>query len=112
MSDKKIKIYNPRELVRKGLGDLLQDAADPHNVVLLRAGRMWSPFPANMKHRVAPADDRPQKRPMVRVDTSHGVNAYGPEAGNKVFRLVEVTEEEIGELQAALDDQNGFDTIA
>lgn len=111
MSEHSIKVYNPRQLVREGLGQLLTDAADPNNVVLVRAGRAWSPVPANMVPRETPKDDRPLKRPMIRVDTAHGVNAYGAEAGSKVFRLVEVPEAELEALQAQYDDQNGFDTI-
>lgn len=106
-----IKVYNPRVLVREGLGELLKDAADPSNIVLVRAGRAWSPVPEGMAPRVEPKDDRPLKRPMIRVDTNHGVNAYGSEAGSKVFRLVEVPEAEIEALQKRYDDQNGFDTI-
>lgn len=111
MSEKSIKVYNPRNILRVGPGQMLEDAANPDNVVLFRAGRMWSPLPANLKLREDPKDDRPIKRPMIRVATAHAVNTYGAEVGGKVFRLVEVPEEELAALQVRYDDQNGFDTI-
>lgn len=111
MSGKTIKVFNPRTLMRDGASTMIEAAADPANVVLFRAGRLWSPVPPNMAPRVTPADDRPLKRPMVRVDTNHGTAAYGT-AGTKVYRLVEVTEEEIQQMQVELDNQSGFDTIA
>lgn len=100
MSEKTIKVFNPRVILREGAGALLEAAADPASMVILRAGRMWSPLP--------PVDGVPVKRPMVRVDTKHGSMAYG-DAGTRVYRLVEVTDEEIPALQAQLDRQNGFD---
>lgn len=111
MSGKTIKVFNPRTLMRDGASAFFEAAANPDAVVLFRAGRLWSPLPDNMVPRVTPADDRPLKRPMVRVDTNHGTAAYG-NAGTKVYRLVEVTEEEIMQMQIELDDQSGFDTTA
>lgn len=89
MSEKNIRVFNPKALIKRGSSDLMQAAANPENEVYFRAGRM--------RH--------PDGRTLIRSDTKHGTAAYG-DAALKVYRLVEVPEDELPEIQRRLDNQH------
>lgn len=84
----RIKIYNPRTLMRQGGAQMLTDAADPANQVFFRVGRVMTR----------------NRRRQIKSDESMQTQ-YQDDNGVKVFRLVEVTPDELAGIQKQLDEE-------
>lgn len=80
-----IKIYNPRILLRKGSLEFMSDAADGH-IVLLRLGDVTGDNPT-----IAPTRNITSRPEWQKLR-------------NRVFRLVEVSAEDIATLQKLVED--------
>lgn len=83
-----IKLYNPRALLRGSAKEMLQDAADPNNVVLFRGGSL-----------------EVLGKKVVVGSHGHALNSYGPDLMKRVFKLVECTPDEIVMYQKQLNNE-------
>lgn len=86
----KITLINPRELLRHGSKNMFSAAANG-DTVIVRAGSIVR-----------------EGRHLVRSEHGNSTSAYGSDIASKVYKLVELTDEEIKNLQRELDIQEGY----
>lgn len=86
----KISVFNPRNMLRHGASQIFPAAA-AGDVTILRAGSIIR-----------------GGRTMIRGEHGNSTSAYGGDTASRVYKLVELTSEEIDQLQAELDEQTGW----
>lgn len=83
-----IIMFNPRSILRSGSKAMLEAASDKNNTVLFRAGAL------KVKDKL-----------VIRGAHGHATTTYGEDLMDKVFKLVELTPEEITQLQKQLNNE-------
>lgn len=83
-----IHIFNPRSIIREGARKLLESASNPENTVIFRGG----------PHHVG-------GRRVIISKHSFSTKALGEDIMGRAFKLVELTPEEIQQLQKQLDEE-------
>lgn len=86
----KISVFNPRNMLRHGASQIFPAAA-AGDTVLLRAGALVV-----------------GGRAVIRGEHGNSTTAYGSDTASKVYKLVELSESEIEQLQQQLDEQSGW----
>lgn len=86
----KITLINPRELLRHGSKNMFAAAANG-DTVIVRAGSIVR-----------------EGRHLVRSEHGNSTSAYGQEVASKVYKLVELNDIEVAQLQRDLDIQEGY----